>query len=116
MPTAGRTSSPTYSNVSPMRVFSPSRRSSTTATVTASRCRTTSATSRTGLADAEAFEPRQHLVAKIRKLVEIVDEVHTDARKSGRTIVGQLARHAVRIADARVRTVTGNLPETRVTG
>src|SRR4051794_28843635 len=54
------------------------------------------------LPDAEAGEARQHLVAEIRCLVEIVDERHRDAAHAGAGDVGQLLGDAVRGAYERI--------------
>src|SRR5262245_52687382 len=51
------------------------------------------------LADAHALEPRQHLVAEERQLLEVVDEREPDAAHAGAAQVGERLRDLVGIAD-----------------
>src|SRR5260370_19740200 len=51
------------------------------------------------LADAHALKPRQHLVAKVRQLLEVVDERKSHAANPGPAQFSESVRDAVRIAD-----------------
>src|SRR5690606_18036104 len=51
------------------------------------------------LAHAQPFEPRQHLVAEERQLLEVVDEGEADAAQAGPAQVGQHLRDAVGVSD-----------------